>query len=38
MCLQDWGLIDKKLGSEPFPFLYGHGLLIKNGEIGRAHV
>ena len=31
MCLQDWGLIDKKLGSEPFPFLYGHGLLIKNG-------
>lgn len=31
MALQDWGFIDKKLGDEPFPFLYGHGLIIKDG-------
>lgn len=29
--LQDQKFIDKKLGPEPFPFLYGHGLLIKDG-------
>lgn len=31
MALQDWGFIPKKLGDEPFPFLYGHGLIIKDG-------
>ena len=31
MALQDWGYIPKVLGSEPFPFLYGHGLIIKDG-------
>lgn len=31
MALQDWGFLDKKLGIEPFPFLYGHGLIIKDG-------
>jgi len=31
MVLQDWGFIDKKLGDEPFPFLFGHGLIIKDG-------
>ncbi|MFH0942893.1 MAG: leucine--tRNA ligase [Candidatus Beckwithbacteria bacterium] len=31
MALQDWGYLDKELGDEPFPFLYGHGLLIKDG-------
>jgi len=31
MALQDWGILDKKLGIEPFPFLFGHGLIIKDG-------
>jgi leucyl-tRNA synthetase len=31
MALKDWGFIDKKLGDEPFPFLFGHGLIIKDG-------
>ncbi|MDZ4229351.1 MAG: class I tRNA ligase family protein, partial [Patescibacteria group bacterium] len=31
MALQDWGYLPKKLGDEPFPFLYGHGLIIKDG-------
>lgn len=31
MVLQDWGYLDKSLGEEPFPFLYGHGLVIKDG-------
>ncbi|KKS80201.1 MAG: Leucine-tRNA ligase, partial [Candidatus Beckwithbacteria bacterium GW2011_GWA2_43_10] len=31
MALQDWGYLDKSLGEEPFPFLYGHGLIIKDG-------
>ena len=31
MALQDWGDLDKSLGDEPFPFLYGHGLIIKDG-------
>lgn len=32
MALSDWGLIDKSLGDEPFPFLFGHGLIIKDGK------
>lgn len=28
MALKDWGMIDFE---EPFPFLYGHGLIIKDG-------
>ena len=31
MALQDFGYIPKSLGDEPFPFLYGHGLIIKDG-------
>jgi leucyl-tRNA synthetase len=31
MALQDWGFIPKGLGDEPFPFLFGHGLIIKDG-------
>jgi leucyl-tRNA synthetase len=31
MALQDWGFIPKELGDEPFPFLFGHGLIIKDG-------
>ncbi|MCX6816265.1 MAG: class I tRNA ligase family protein [Candidatus Beckwithbacteria bacterium] len=31
MALSDWGYIPKALGPEPFPFLYGHGLIIRNG-------
>ncbi|OGD56757.1 leucine--tRNA ligase [Candidatus Beckwithbacteria bacterium RIFCSPHIGHO2_12_FULL_47_17] len=31
MALRDWGYLPKKLGDEPFPFLYGHGLIIKDG-------
>lgn len=31
MALQDWGYLAKELGDEPFPFLYGHGLIIKDG-------
>ncbi|HBU22241.1 TPA: leucine--tRNA ligase, partial [Candidatus Beckwithbacteria bacterium] len=31
MCLRDWGYLPKSLGDEPFPFLYSHGLLIKDG-------
>jgi leucyl-tRNA synthetase len=31
MALQDWGYIPKSLGAEPFPFLFGHGLIIKDG-------
>jgi leucyl-tRNA synthetase len=31
MALQDWGYLPKELGDEPFPFLYGHGLIIKDG-------
>lgn len=27
----DLDLIDSKIGYEPFPFLYGHGLIIKDG-------
>ena len=31
MALQDWGYLDKKLDDEPFPFLFSHGLIIKDG-------
>lgn len=31
MALMDWGFIPKALGPEPFPFLFGHGLIIKDG-------
>jgi leucyl-tRNA synthetase len=31
MALQDWGELDKDLGPEPFPYLYSHGLIIKDG-------
>src|SRR3990167_7004325 len=31
MALQDWGYLPASLGPEPFPFLYSHGLLIKDG-------
>lgn len=31
MALQDWGFIPQELGDEPFPFLFGHGLIIKDG-------
>ncbi len=31
MALQDWGYLPVGLGPEPFPFLYGHGLIIKDG-------
>lgn len=31
MALQDWGYLPASLGPEPFPFLYGHGLIIKDG-------
>jgi len=31
MALRDWGHIPKSLGDEPFPFLFGHGLIIKDG-------
>ena len=30
--LSDWGYVDKALGDEPFPFLFGHGLIIKDGK------
>jgi leucyl-tRNA synthetase len=29
--LQDWGYIANSLGPEPFPRLFGHGLIIKDG-------
>ncbi|MBI4157751.1 class I tRNA ligase family protein, partial [Candidatus Woesebacteria bacterium] len=31
MMLLDNGFLPKELGNEPFPFLYGHGLIIKDG-------
>jgi leucyl-tRNA synthetase len=31
MALSDWGFIPKELGDEPFPFLFSHGLIIKDG-------
>ena len=31
MALQDWGYIPAKLGDEPFPFLFSHGLIVKDG-------
>jgi len=31
MALQDMNFLDKNLGREPFPFLFGHGLIIKDG-------
>jgi len=31
MALSDWDYIPKELGDEPFPFLFSHGLIIKDG-------
>ncbi len=31
MALKDWGHIPKNLGDEPFPFLFSHGLIVKDG-------
>lgn len=31
MALQDWGYIPKNLSDEPFPSLFSHGLIIKDG-------
>lgn len=31
MALQDWGYIPSDMGDEPFPFLFSHGLIIKDG-------
>ncbi|MFC1653964.1 leucine--tRNA ligase [Patescibacteria group bacterium] len=31
MSLKDWGHIPEELGDEPFPFLFSHGLIIKDG-------
>ena len=31
MTLSDWGHIPKDLGDEPFPFLFSHGLIVKDG-------
>jgi leucyl-tRNA synthetase/predicted alpha/beta hydrolase family esterase len=31
MALQDWGYIPPDLGDEPFPSLFSHGLIIKDG-------
>jgi leucyl-tRNA synthetase len=31
MALSDWGYIPKDLGDEPFPYLFSHGLIVKDG-------
>ncbi len=31
MALADWGFLPERLGDEPFPFLFSHGLIIKDG-------
>jgi leucyl-tRNA synthetase len=30
-CLKDWGYLDDIKSEEPFPYLFGHGLIIKDG-------
>lgn len=31
MALRDWGYLPDEVGEEPFPFLFSHGLIIKDG-------